>query len=177
MPFQSKAQNAWGHTPAGVKALGGPSKVKEWEGATDYKHLPQKVSSHADGGSPRPIAPAPGVGPGNAKPAQGTLQPVSPAQKPFNPRDYLPGGVQSNAKGGAVMNKGFMQKHQSFAQGGEVLGKTSKWLKSQDRFSENEGPLERNKTQDNFEKGATTPSITGAPPSRGKVLPTVKPRQ
>lgn len=41
MPFQSKAQNAWAHTAAGTKALGGAAKVKEWEGATDYSHLPQ----------------------------------------------------------------------------------------------------------------------------------------
>lgn len=42
MPFQSKAQNAWAHTAEGTKALGGAAKVKEWEGATDYSHLPQK---------------------------------------------------------------------------------------------------------------------------------------
>ena len=47
MPFQSKAQNAWAHTPEGTKALGGAAKVKEWEGATDYSHLPQKK---AEGG-------------------------------------------------------------------------------------------------------------------------------
>ncbi len=41
MPFLSKAQNAWGHTPAGEKALGGSGKVKEWEGATDYSKLPE----------------------------------------------------------------------------------------------------------------------------------------
>lgn len=41
MPFQSIAQNAWGHTKAGTEALGGAAKVKEWEGATDYSHLPQ----------------------------------------------------------------------------------------------------------------------------------------
>ena len=42
MPFLSKKQNAWGHTPAGERALGGPSKVKEWESATDYSSLPEK---------------------------------------------------------------------------------------------------------------------------------------
>jgi hypothetical protein len=42
MPFVSKAQNAWGHTSAGVKALGGASKVKEWESSTDYSSLPKK---------------------------------------------------------------------------------------------------------------------------------------
>jgi hypothetical protein len=49
MPFKSKAQNAWAHTPAGTKALGGSSAVKEWEGATDYSHLPSRVG-HAKGG-------------------------------------------------------------------------------------------------------------------------------
>lgn len=41
MPFTSKAQNAWAHTPAGVKALGGEAKVKEWEHATNYSKLPE----------------------------------------------------------------------------------------------------------------------------------------
>lgn len=43
MPFVSKKQNAWGHSPAGVEALGGPSKVKEWEGETEYNTLPEKA--------------------------------------------------------------------------------------------------------------------------------------
>ena len=43
MPFKSKAQNAWAHTPKGTKALGGAKAVKEWEGATDYSALPKKV--------------------------------------------------------------------------------------------------------------------------------------
>ena len=42
MPFLSKAQNSWGHTPAGIRALGGKAKVKEWEKATDYADLPEK---------------------------------------------------------------------------------------------------------------------------------------
>jgi hypothetical protein len=41
--FRSKAQNAWAHTPAGEKALGGPAKVKEWEQATNYSSLPEHV--------------------------------------------------------------------------------------------------------------------------------------
>jgi hypothetical protein len=47
MPFESKAQNAWAHTPAGTKALGGKEKVKEWEHATDYSHIPYKVAHDA----------------------------------------------------------------------------------------------------------------------------------
>ena len=42
MPFLSKKQNAWGHTAAGIKALGGPMKVKEWESSTDYHSLPER---------------------------------------------------------------------------------------------------------------------------------------
>lgn len=41
MPFLSKAQNAWAHTPRGTKVLGGPAKVKEWEGETNYSALPE----------------------------------------------------------------------------------------------------------------------------------------
>lgn len=42
VPFLSKAQSRWGHSPAGVKALGGKAKVKEWESATNYSKLPAK---------------------------------------------------------------------------------------------------------------------------------------
>lgn len=34
MPWKSNKQAAWGHSPAGVKALGGTAKVKEWDSAT-----------------------------------------------------------------------------------------------------------------------------------------------
>jgi len=47
VPFRSKKQNAWGHTPAGIEALGGPAKVKEWESDTNYSNLPEKVESGA----------------------------------------------------------------------------------------------------------------------------------
>jgi hypothetical protein len=42
MPFKSKSQNAWGHSPAGVRALG--SKLDEWEASTDYSKLPEHVT-------------------------------------------------------------------------------------------------------------------------------------
>ena len=42
MPFLSKKQNAWAHTEAGTKALGGADKVKEWEQSTDFSQLPEK---------------------------------------------------------------------------------------------------------------------------------------
>ena len=49
MPFKSLKQNAWAHTPAGTKALGGKKAVKEWEGATDYSKLPEKVKMRKRG--------------------------------------------------------------------------------------------------------------------------------
>ncbi len=50
MPFVSKAQQKWAHTPKGMKALGGPAKVKEWEDATNYSKLPEHVQHFAEGG-------------------------------------------------------------------------------------------------------------------------------
>jgi hypothetical protein len=43
MPFRSRAQQAWGHTPAGEKALGGPAKVAEWDAATKGRKLPARA--------------------------------------------------------------------------------------------------------------------------------------
>jgi hypothetical protein len=42
MPWQSKQQAAWGHSQAGLKALGGASKVAEWDAATPKGSLPQR---------------------------------------------------------------------------------------------------------------------------------------
>jgi hypothetical protein len=42
MPFLSKAQQRWGHSESGKKALGGESAVKEWDSATNFKKLPEK---------------------------------------------------------------------------------------------------------------------------------------
>lgn len=52
MPYQSRAQQGWAHTPAGTKALGGPEKVKEWDEATKghYGSLPERVQHLAAGG-------------------------------------------------------------------------------------------------------------------------------
>ncbi len=43
MPYSSDAQRRWAHTATGEKALGGPSKVAEWDQATKGKKLPEKV--------------------------------------------------------------------------------------------------------------------------------------
>ncbi len=41
MPFKSIQQTKWGHTPEGEKALGGPSKVAEWDAASKGAKLPK----------------------------------------------------------------------------------------------------------------------------------------
>lgn len=45
MPFKSKQQEKWAFSPTGTKALGGPSKVKEWADATNQSKLPTKVGT------------------------------------------------------------------------------------------------------------------------------------
>jgi hypothetical protein len=48
MPFVSKQQQKWGHSPAGEKALGGPQAVAEWDQATAGKKLPIRVGKHIE---------------------------------------------------------------------------------------------------------------------------------
>lgn len=45
MPWKSKAQQRWGHSPQGQKALGGTAKVHEWDTATNFGSLPE-MSKH-----------------------------------------------------------------------------------------------------------------------------------
>ena len=45
MPFQSKAQQRWGNSPSGVKALGGKAAVEEWNSST-----PKGLSGRKEGG-------------------------------------------------------------------------------------------------------------------------------
>lgn len=42
MPFRSDAQRRWGHSAAGLAALGGKAKVAEWDAATPA-HLPERA--------------------------------------------------------------------------------------------------------------------------------------
>jgi hypothetical protein len=55
MPFVSRRQQRWGHTPEGEKALGGPAKVAEWDRATKGSHMNKgyqgKTESFAKGGA------------------------------------------------------------------------------------------------------------------------------
>src|ERR1017187_10387628 len=55
MPWKSQAQARWGHSPAGLRALGGRESVKEWDRSTTPGSLPER-SSMAKGtsfGTPR----------------------------------------------------------------------------------------------------------------------------
>jgi hypothetical protein len=45
MPFLSRAQQGWAHTPEGEKALGGPANVHEWDEASKGKELPERIES------------------------------------------------------------------------------------------------------------------------------------
>lgn len=42
MPFVSKKQQAWGNSPAGIKALGGKKNVNEWNKSTP-KNIPKQA--------------------------------------------------------------------------------------------------------------------------------------
>ena len=42
MPFKSRAQQRWGHTKEGVKALGGKKNVAEWDKSTKGKKIPER---------------------------------------------------------------------------------------------------------------------------------------
>lgn len=43
MPWKSIQQARWGHSPAGVKAIGGKDAVSEWDSATPKGSLPPKA--------------------------------------------------------------------------------------------------------------------------------------
>lgn len=43
MPWKSEKQRAWGHSPEGIKALGGKKAVAEWDKATGDRKLPKRV--------------------------------------------------------------------------------------------------------------------------------------
>lgn len=74
MPYVSKKQQAWAHTPSGVKALGGTKKVAEWDAASKGKKLPVRAGD-APGMS---HAMTPNVRPANL----GVLKPIAKIAKP-----------------------------------------------------------------------------------------------
>lgn len=112
MPYESKKQQAWAHTPSGMKALGGAAKVHEWDEATKRKPggfaaLPKRVPKRAGDAPGANLMMRPAVAPAAIKP----VRPV--ARMPF--RFARPKGVKGIApampKGSRSMssgsNKGF----------------------------------------------------------------------
>ena len=47
MPWKSKKQARWGHSAAGVAALGGEAKVAEWDAATPKGSLKEEATKRA----------------------------------------------------------------------------------------------------------------------------------
>ncbi len=45
MPYKSEAQRKWAHTKAGVKALGGKSRVAEWDSSSKGRKRPSRVKA------------------------------------------------------------------------------------------------------------------------------------
>ena len=45
MPYISNSQRKWAHTESGMKALGGASKVAEWDAASKGMKLPEHKKS------------------------------------------------------------------------------------------------------------------------------------
>lgn len=54
MPWVSAKEQRWGHSKAGLKALGGPAKVSEWDAATDFSNLPEKTPKKNTMGMKKP---------------------------------------------------------------------------------------------------------------------------
>lgn len=72
MPFVSRQQQKWGNSSAGVKALGGPAKVAEWNASTKGRKLPKRVAT----AKTRHNAPMPKHGAGHYMSTFGSLAPT-----------------------------------------------------------------------------------------------------
>ena len=45
MPYVSRKQEAFAHTPEGMKQFGGPAKVAEWDAASKGLKLPERATA------------------------------------------------------------------------------------------------------------------------------------
>lgn len=107
----------------------------------------------------------------------GTDDYTSPSGRHFNGaqvRLYHANGDKfpGQKSGERAVNKGYSSRVESFAQGGEVLGRTRDFIKEPDRFRDSQF---KKKTEDVFGKGESE-GPNPAPAARGKSLPAVKPR-
>jgi hypothetical protein len=95
MPFTSRKQQRWGHTPAGEKALGGPEKVAEWDSATKGRDLPM----YAKGSAPKEASFASG---GPVLPRTGDWKKTVPNRGFLNsPDQFTDGRLPPSDKGSA----------------------------------------------------------------------------
>lgn len=85
---------------------------------------------------------------------------------------------QSFAMGGSVMNKGYMGKVESFAKGGQVLGRTRDFMKIPDQFTDGRMPPKDKGRADDPEQDYEKTGKSGklAKPTGDKSLKAVKPR-
>jgi hypothetical protein len=49
VPFKSKAQERFAYSKEGTRALGGKSKVAEWQSVTNQNALPERVTPKKKG--------------------------------------------------------------------------------------------------------------------------------
>jgi hypothetical protein len=106
---------------------------------------------------------------------------TSPSGRHFNGAQvrlyYAHGGHfpgEAGHAGGGVVNKGYMSKTESFAQGGVVLGRTKDFMKTPDTFREEGGKA----TDEVYGKGSKAPrDHVAAPPAKGKTLKAVTPKK
>lgn len=83
----------------------------------------------------------------------------------------LPQHVPAHA-GGGIVNKGYLAKNESFAAGGPVLGRTTDFMKTPDRFRGSAQPNPAPQpTQDQFAKGSGKSVPKAKDKSEKPVLP------
>lgn len=92
MPYVSRSQAAWAHTPEGIKALGGSAKVSEWDRASKGIKLPYRAK-RAFGG----VVPHFDIG-GMVDPTQ----PQMPTQPGVMPAPQMPVGTPAGVAAGPM---------------------------------------------------------------------------
>ena len=86
------------------------------------------------------------------------------------------GSLPQHVTKGATVNKGFKGKHESFASGGAVLGRSRDFMKEADRFRGSDQPNPAPvKTDEDWDKGDSG-GKNAAPPAKGKQLKAVTPK-
>lgn len=103
---------------------------------------------------------------------------TSPSGRHYNTAQvqlwHAQGGKFPGEKGAGEMSKGKGPKTASYAKGGPVLGRTTDFMKTPDRFRDSQF---KSKTEDVFGKGEkAVGSHTAAPAAKDKSIKPVKPK-